>query len=343
MKVPCFKCGKRFEKKKPRIKKSKRHYCSRQCMLSSLPVECSQCGKKIMREQNQLKKGSKHFFCSRGCQGVFRRSKLNVACSLCGNSIKRFSGAVHSNSTGLFFCDMECKSGYYAKKNMVKCRVCGKTFCKSGAEQRRHPNHCCSIECRARSNARLIDISCFTCGKHLRRPPSLLNGKKRAFCSKECHDMFQDKKMLVNCDLCGKQVRRSPANVKKSRRHFCSVKCSGKFAFRYSEAEAQFEDLVKAAGIDYERNNRSILNGLELDFWLPECHVAVEIDGPTHHFPVYGNDVLKKQQERDRKKRRMCKDLGIQLRRVKVCSDGEKYVSRLKRVIWEIKINEALA
>lgn len=42
-------------------------------------------------------------------------------------------------------------------------------------------------------------------------------------------------------------------------------------------------DILKSLGVYYERNNRSILDGLELDFVLPDYNIAIECNGYYWH------------------------------------------------------------
>lgn len=52
---------------------------------------------------------------------------------------------------------------------------------------------------------------------------------------------------------------------------------------------------------------------LELDFYIPNLKLAIELNGITHYEPVYGEDKLKRQQLNDTIKRNECKRLGIRL------------------------------
>jgi hypothetical protein len=58
------------------------------------------------------------------------------------------------------------------------------------------------------------------------------------------------------------------------------------------------------------------LDGLELDVWLPELFLAFEYQGAQHWKPVEhwgGLPALERQKERDKRKRKLCKSLGIKL------------------------------
>lgn len=55
------------------------------------------------------------------------------------------------------------------------------------------------------------------------------------------------------------------------------------------------------------------LNGMELDFWVPEWNLAFEFQGDQHFSPVYGLQHMVAQQVRDKLKRKLCEARGIAL------------------------------
>ncbi|EJN56915.1 hypothetical protein HSB1_47320 [Halogranum salarium B-1] len=60
----------------------------------------------------------------------------------------------------------------------------------------------------------------------------------------------------------------------------------------------------------------AFLDGLELDIYLVEAEVGIEYQGIQHYEPVDhwgGEEGLEKRQERDEKKKRLCKEHGIEL------------------------------
>lgn len=68
-------------------------------------------------------------------------------------------------------------------------------------------------------------------------------------------------------------------------------------------------------------NTRGILDGLELDCYIPDSRIAFEYDGKQHfelikHFHKEEQD-FKDLQKRDKEKDRLCKELGIKLIRIK--------------------------
>ena len=52
---------------------------------------------------------------------------------------------------------------------------------------------------------------------------------------------------------------------------------------------------------------------LELDYYLPNINIAIELNGITHYEPVYGEEKFKRQLINDTITREVCKELGITL------------------------------
>ncbi len=339
MKVSCKTCGKYFDKKPSQVKRSKNHYCSKGCTITSVSIPCESCGKIIKRERNQLK-GKRSYYCSKKCFSSKRTGKT-VQCKGCGGNLYRTGARLLQKNN---FCNNKCKSKFFRKNYIVTCVVCGNEFEKVPAEQRRHPVHCCSVECRSKNNDKRVEVSCTECGKKFERPLSVLYGKANYFCSQECHNDFQNHKTLVKCDSCGIDVWKSPSAMADDfNHHFCSVACFSKFEHKDNYVEVEFEKMIMPLSIEYTRNDRVILkekagNALELDFYFPSIRFAVEINGSTHYKPIYGEESLAIRKARDKRKRKICKKLGIKLRSIRLGDCKKKtYIPRYKRVIYEIE------
>ena len=52
---------------------------------------------------------------------------------------------------------------------------------------------------------------------------------------------------------------------------------------------------------------------LELDFYIPSKKIGIELNGPTHYLPIYGQEKYKRQLRNDEIKRVMCVLKGIHL------------------------------
>lgn len=82
---------------------------------------------------------------------------------------------------------------------------------------------------------------------------------------------------------------------------------------------------------------------LEPDITLPDLQILIEVDGPAHFFPIFGEEKFKKTQESDRKKngiflsngfcvirvKQMCKTLS-QYKKNKILSDLVEVIEKVK-------------
>lgn len=63
---------------------------------------------------------------------------------------------------------------------------------------------------------------------------------------------------------------------------------------------------------------------LQIDLFLPSMNVAIEVDGPSHFLPVWGDDVLQKNKNYDQKKEGLILGKGSALIRIKQTKDFSK-------------------
>lgn len=91
---------------------------------------------------------------------------------------------------------------------------------------------------------------------------------------------------------------------------------------------------------------QSILNTkLQIDLFLPKINVAIEVDGPSHFEPVWGDDALKRNKKYDNKKTGLIIGKGLYLIRIKQSKDFSKsrgllIFSSLKRLLQDIQDNK---
>lgn len=96
--------------------------------------------------------------------------------------------------------------------------------------------------------------------------------------------------------------------------HGCSI-CSN------SQLEDRVSICLNENNIEYLTNDRKILSGLELDFYLPLLNIGIECQGEQHFImkTFGGKDEEKnlkrfaEQQERDNRKKQLCQEKGIEL------------------------------
>lgn len=64
-------------------------------------------------------------------------------------------------------------------------------------------------------------------------------------------------------------------------------------------------------------SDKSII-GSELDIYIPDLRLAIEINGVTHYKPIYGKAQFDRSQLRDKAKMASCKELDISLLQIDV-------------------------
>ena len=82
------------------------------------------------------------------------------------------------------------------------------------------------------------------------------------------------------------------------------------------------------------KNVRSILpSGLELDIYIPNIKLAIELNDPVHYIPMYGEKMLKKTKNKDIIKQIECRQLGISLLIIDISQ--QTYFKTCKRFLDE--------
>ena len=121
---------------------------------------------------------------------------------------------------------------------------------------------------------------------------------------------------MIQCKNCGKLTKN---------KKFCSRECLKQYKFqkcrkkKRSKLEIYLSNRLKQdfPWLLLEENNRTVLNNLELDIYLPQFNIAIEVNGAMHYkFVEYFHHTLKnfqKQRIRDQQKRIKCQQLGIRL------------------------------
>lgn len=85
---------------------------------------------------------------------------------------------------------------------------------------------------------------------------------------------------------------------------------------------------AKLLGLGYTvefHKEQSILNTkLQIDLFVPTLNTAIEVDGPSHFEPVWGDDALKRNKKYDNKKTGLIIGKGLFLIRIKQSKDFSK-------------------
>jgi very-short-patch-repair endonuclease len=86
-----------------------------------------------------------------------------------------------------------------------------------------------------------------------------------------------------------------------------------------SKAERYVRDELRSLGWDVRFHERNLLpdNKLEVDLFIADIKTAIEIDGPSHFLPIWGEERLQRHQTSDAKKAGLLINEGYVLVRVK--------------------------
>jgi very-short-patch-repair endonuclease len=87
--------------------------------------------------------------------------------------------------------------------------------------------------------------------------------------------------------------------------------------------------------VDFHKEQMLVNTKLQIDLFLPTMGVAIEIDGPSHFEPVWGDDALQKNKKYDTKKNGIILGKGLTLIRIKQTKDFSK--SRASIVYNQLK------
>lgn len=76
--------------------------------------------------------------------------------------------------------------------------------------------------------------------------------------------------------------------------------------------------------VDFHKEQLLSNTRLQIDLFLPTINIAIEVDGPSHFLPVWGEATLTKNQKYDQKKTGLIIGKGLKLIRIKQTHDFSK-------------------
>jgi very-short-patch-repair endonuclease len=86
-----------------------------------------------------------------------------------------------------------------------------------------------------------------------------------------------------------------------------------------------FNELLKDGyRVDFHKEQSLVNTKLQIDLFLPTLNIAIEVDGPSHFKPVWGQDNLKRNKGYDNKKTGLILGKGLVLIRIKQTKDFSK-------------------
>lgn len=259
-------------------------------------LKCLQCGKEFNRRKKDI-------------LDSFRRGGLN--CSFCSSAC---SGSYRTNQ----------------KSKIVKCLFCNKEIIKRYCELKKSNNKpFCSGSCSALySNSRRFPIDGSDITSEFVKPRAITHPQKSPKIKKS--------PILLTCSNCNKTFFKLYPNP-KSKHRFCCRSCQAKYANRTWNRSARFginksraeSDLVKIITTDFPNleiieNDRKILDGLELDVYIPSKNVAIELNGPCHYIPIFGEKELFRTQSKDIIKKIRMQEMKIHFFQINIMGAGKK-------------------
>lgn len=102
-------------------------------------------------------------------------------------------------------------------------------------------------------------------------------------------------------------------------------------AIEGSKMERHIANKIRELGHKVEMHKKIIPSeNLEVDLYIPELKVIIEVDGPSHFYPIWGQEKLDKQMNADLRKSGTLLSRGYVILRVKSC--GEESLSKKNRL-----------
>ena len=294
--------------------------------------KCVICGKEF-----ELVHGKGTKVCSKECLGKLRskilsRDKHIYICKNCG---KEFESSFVKNAPE--FCCRNCyweyrrshKDNEYSNvfENRKKdtheirhCEMCGKEFEVYKKTKKRF----CSDECRVKYQntnefkekriATMLDrygkksVGNGITAEKLEEYENVRKTKYQELCENsdlDILDYLERHVLLVKCRKCGKEFVTNNLSYVHYDKIYCKY-CSDEYK-DYKPAVKIYE-LLNSIGVEYIKNDRSIIHPYELDIYIPSKSLAIEINGNFWHSEFCGKD-----KDYHINKTRLCDKVGIKL------------------------------
>jgi very-short-patch-repair endonuclease len=103
-----------------------------------------------------------------------------------------------------------------------------------------------------------------------------------------------------------------------------AIKAIQKAGKEGSKLEKFLKQELSKVGFKVEIHKKSLIpnENLEIDLYIPSVKTIIEIDGPSHFFPIWGEEKLQKQIKADQNKTGLILSKGFAIIRVKHLSDS---------------------
>jgi very-short-patch-repair endonuclease len=95
--------------------------------------------------------------------------------------------------------------------------------------------------------------------------------------------------------------------------------------------------LADGYNVDFHKEQHLLNTKLQIDLFLPQDNIAIEVDGPSHFEPVWGAEALNRNQKYDNKKTGLILGKGLVLIRIAQTRDYSK--ARADKIYQDLKIH----
>lgn len=151
-------------------------------------------------------------------------------------------------------------------------------------------------------------------------------------------DTWKKKRVDWICPQCGKHLLLAPADA--SKRKYCSGTCrnlatNASKNGAVSKAERILCSILEKSGYQVDTNRRDILQGLEIDIYIPALNVGIEYNGIYHLQPIHGQEMLDRIQKKDAIKKELADQLGLKLIVIEDTESTPKAISALGKTLLE--------
>lgn len=256
-------------------------------------------------------------YCSDECRnkkfGITRKQYNCLECNM------EFEGKIKENPK---FCGHSCAATFNNRKKdankLVKCCDCNIQFSIwKSRDQKYYRCRLCIERNKKISKTKFPKINILTC-KFCSN--SFIHKRNNAFyCSEICKKNNRTKyeHICIGCNVLFKNTEKQSKYCSNSCRSI-NLKLSNYAHKSGGRSRSKIELFIEEnllkdfPDINFLFNDKRAI-GSELDVYIPELKIAIEINGIVHYEPIYGQEKLTKVQNRDKQKMINCYNLGIEL------------------------------
>lgn len=294
--IKCSYCSGEFSKKPSQIKRSKNHFCSKDCnnewmtgksypeRSNKVKHNCHQCNNDIIVENHKYKKflsgDLKDLFCDKVCLADWQKVNFKGDKSSRYNSINKgceycFGDYVVSKvkSETSRFCSDECRIKGRVEDVSIKCDYCDENFTKKRA-MIRNMNFCtkkCSARWSSENENKQVDIECEMCRRVFKVTRTRAESAKT--CSKSCHYKWLSE-VYSKTAVAQEHLTRSGITTQSK-------------TFGETKPERILKEFLIHNKVDYIEQH-PMYDKFIVDFFIPKENMVVEVFGDYWH----GNELF---------------------------------------------------